>query len=211
MEGKSQDGNNKFSYQNAAKTLWLAAGTKDQSTGLLPFGWLLVEVQPITSPIQEWLVLKDACEPHLADARIFANKLAELQEDMKMVRINAEAKRREEEENARQLAAEKARAAQAEADRQAKIAAMTTEQREIESFRVVFESARSKGAYNASDSVFNEHRLKLFKRALDWGDAITRKEAASLLRETIQWSGWPGKRERKAEFKAWLETLEASR
>lgn len=209
MQGRDPEtGRNRSAEETEARTLWLAANTKDQATNLLPFGWLLVETQPMDAPIQDWPELKSACEPHLTNARAFAAQLATKKAEIEQARQIAETKRRTEEEQARQLVEEETRAAQAEAERQARIAAMTPEQREIEDFRKIFETARNKGPYNASDNVFNECRLKLFRSAIGWSDTETRRQAGALLRECISWSGWPGNKDRKAEFRTWLEKLE---
>ncbi|UOG93397.1 MAG: hypothetical protein L3K52_06590 [Candidatus Thiothrix sulfatifontis] len=44
LEGKGADGKQKSSYQAEAKTVWLAANTEKDRSGMLPFGWVLVEL-----------------------------------------------------------------------------------------------------------------------------------------------------------------------
>lgn len=44
LEGKGADGRQKSSYQPEAKTVWLAADSHDTRSGMLPFGWVLVEL-----------------------------------------------------------------------------------------------------------------------------------------------------------------------
>lgn len=44
LEGKGADGKQKSSYQAEAKTIWLAANTEKDRSGMLPFGWVLVEL-----------------------------------------------------------------------------------------------------------------------------------------------------------------------
>ena len=84
---------------------------------------------------------------------------------------------------------------------------MSEQKQTIEDFREAFYTARDRGAHQPGGE-FDAKRLALFKAALEWSDAIDRQGAAELLRETIQWSGLPGKKERKQEFKSWLATLE---
>lgn len=208
LDKDPETGKNRSTNEPGARTIWLAAVTKDQPDNLLPFGWLLVELQFMDEPIKDWPELKHACEPHLQANRAIATKLAEIRTEIERVRREAETKRREEAEQERLQAEEAARMAQEEAKRQARIATMTPEEREIEAFREVFENAKAKGPYNASDSIYNGQRLELFRAAIDWSDKNARLQAAILLRESIGWSGWPGKKERKAEFRAWLESLE---
>lgn len=204
MKGKGE----RPEYAQTSKTLWLAADDKNQKQDLLPFGWLMVELLPLRSDAPDWPELRTICEPSLAAARIFAAKMTALQVELDEARAKAEARRREEEESARRRAEEEARAIQAEAERQTRLDAMTPEEREIETFRTQFENEKAKGGYKAG-GIFDAQRLAFFKRTLEWQDQAARAQAASLLRETVKWSGWPGKKERKAEFKAWLEQLEA--
>jgi CRISPR-associated protein Cmr6 len=95
------------------------------------------------------------------------------------------------------------------AQRAAARAAMTEQQRAIEDFRDAFAKARARGVHQPG-SEFDAKRLTFFKAALDWTDLAERSGAAALLRETIAWSGWPGKKERKQEFRDWLAKLEGA-
>ena len=104
MEGKDpQTHKQRFSFADAAKTLWLAADDKDQHTGLQPFGWLLVEVEPLETKPQDWPELRQLCEPHIQSARNFAKLRESQREALAQVRAETEAKRREEEDQARSL------------------------------------------------------------------------------------------------------------
>lgn len=122
-------------YLDAAKTLWLAADKKDQMSRLLPFGWLLVELQPMTHADADWAELRESCEPHLAQARAFKDKIAKQQARLEQAKAQAEAKRREEEEKARLAAEAEAQRQREEAERQARLASMSENQRLIEDFK----------------------------------------------------------------------------
>jgi len=204
MKGKGQQPD----FADAAKTLWLAADTKDQQTGLLPFGWLLVEVQPFDVPEQNWPELQALCEPHLQQARTFAARLAKQRKHMEQAQAEVEAKRRIEEEQASKNAEEEARTLREEIERKARLAAMTPEMRAVEQFRVYYQEQKNRGKYQPG-SQFDEKRRAFFKDALEWTDAEAKRSAAALIRESIKdWSNWPSKAERKAEFRSWLERLE---
>lgn len=131
-----------------------------------------------------------------------------------------------EDEKARELrvAAERVRAeallAAAEA---ARIAALSPEEQQaiagqqrlaaqaviITEFREHYQAAKAKGKYQAG-SAFDQKRADFFKQALDWKAPESRHAAAALLRQTIKdWTEWPGKKERKAEFQQWMAELEA--
>lgn len=59
-----------------ATTIWLAAKERDQSSGLLPFGWALVECLPPESGIaNESTALKALCERRVAAVRQWADRM----------------------------------------------------------------------------------------------------------------------------------------
>jgi CRISPR-associated protein Csm5 len=193
-------------FGKEVKTVWLAANERGQQKNLLPFGWLLVEIiAPTVSGPADHAPLKSACDARLAPARQWARALAEKQQAMEQARAEAEARRRAAEEKARLHAAAAAEEARLEAERLAHLAAMTPELRAVEAFRDYY-LAQKRGRYQPG-SQFDEKRLAFFKEALSWQDSAARQAAATLLRETINWTGWPGKKERKAEFRDWLEQL----
>lgn len=132
---KILEGKNRSSNSDSAKTLWLAADKKDQSTGLLPFGWVLVELLPWDASVADRPALKAACEPYLKSARSFAEKLAEQQARFAAARIEAEMRRREEEERRRQVEEEAAKWAREEEEKKARLAAMTENMRRVEQFK----------------------------------------------------------------------------
>ncbi|MHB8743784.1 MAG: RAMP superfamily CRISPR-associated protein [Sulfuricaulis sp.] len=180
MEGKGPDGKNKSSNANAAKTLWLAADTKDQSTKLLPFGWVLVELQPMDAPPQDWPELKDACEPHLANARAFAAKLAAKQTEIEQARIAAETRRRDEAEKIRRRAEEEQRQQRAEKERQERLVAMSQNQRRIEEFKTAFaERAKQlRGKPDRQNTDYHDRARKLAKDALEGADWTAEEKRA---------------------------------
>lgn len=182
MKGKDE----KPEYLDAAKTFWLAADTKDQGTRLLPFGWLLVELQPMDTSHQDWSELKDACEPHLVNARAFADKLAAKQTEFEQARRDAETKRRAELEQERLRAEEDERLRQEEAEQQARMAALSPNMQRIEKFKADFagREAQLRGKKDRQNTDYHDRARKLAKDAIggeDWtpeekraaADAIT--------------------------------------
>jgi len=177
MKGKDE----KPEYLDAAKTLWLAADEKDQSTKLLPFGWLLVELLPMNTAVTDWPELKAACEPHLAAARAFKDKLAAQRVRLEQAKAEAEAKRREEAEKARRAAEEEARRQREEDERQARLAALTPNLRHIEEFKVAF-AARAeqlRGGKDRQNAEYHQRAQKLAKGALEGPDWTTEEKLAA--------------------------------
>lgn len=207
MKGKGEDGKQKFDSEKMPLTWWLAASKSDQRTGLLPFGWLLVEVRALNEPAPDWPTLREVLAPRLDRLRAWAQRRREEDRGLAEQRAQAEARRAEEATAAQAKAVLAEREATAAAARETARAAMSDEARATDDFRQVLRQAQTVDAYQAGGT-FDEQRRQFFKAALEWADLQDRHAAAALLREAIQWTGWPGKKERKAEFLAWLEQLE---
>lgn len=188
-------------------TWWLAASESGQRTGLLPFGWLLVEVHALNEPVPDSPALREALASRLDRLRAWTQRRGEEDRRLAGLRAQVETRRAEEAAAAWEKAARDEREQAQAAARAATRAGMTAQQRALDDFRSAFETARAKGAHQPG-GVFDALRLEFFKTALGWTEADDRRAAALLLRETIQWTGWPGKKERKAEFREWLEQLE---
>jgi CRISPR-associated protein Csm5 len=188
MEGKGPDGRNKSSNSNAAKTLWLAAVTKDQSTKLLPFGWVLVELQSIAAPIMDWPELKGACEPHLANARALAAKLAANQSKIEQARRDAEKKRREEAEQDRLLVEGDKRRQQEDIERQARLANMSPNMQRIEQFKTDFANRESqlRGKRDRQNTDYHDRARKLAKDAFE-GTDWTAEEKHAVANAIAEW------------------------
>ncbi len=126
-------------YADSPKTLWLAAQTKEQRTDLLPFGWVLVEIDAGASAAKEWPELAELCARQQNESRLWAEKQARQKTELAEKRREAQ-QRREREESERRRHAELA--AQAEQERQAKEEAnrqrqesMTPEQLQIDALK----------------------------------------------------------------------------
>ena len=166
MEGKDpQTGKRHFSFADSPKTLWLAAETKDQRKGLLPFGWLLVEIQPLDAPDQDWPELRELCEPRLQQARSFAARLEQQADRHARARAEAEQRRLQEIEQARKQADEEARETKEAAERQARLAAMSENARQVEALRARMGPA-NKGR-RQGDQLYQQTN-QLIKAAAGW-------------------------------------------
>jgi CRISPR-associated protein Csm5 len=206
MKGKGEDGKQKFDYEKMPLTWWLAASEAGQRSGLLPFGWLLVEVHGLNEPAPDWPALREALSPLLGRLRAWTQRRAQEERRLADLRAQAEARLAEQAAAALEKAAREERERAQAAARETARAGMTDQQRALDDFLSAFETAQARGAHQPG-GVFDAQRLDFFKTALDWAETDDRRAAAALLRQTIQWTGWPGKKERKAEFREWLEQL----
>ncbi|OIO57143.1 MAG: hypothetical protein COX57_12550 [Alphaproteobacteria bacterium CG_4_10_14_0_2_um_filter_63_37] len=135
MEGKGPDGKNRSSTAATPKTLWLAANDQDQTSGLIPFGWLLVEIHPIQTDVPDWPELQNTCSPHLASAHALAAKLHAKEGEIEHLRKETEERRQQEDAVARQKAEKAAQEAQDLAQHQARLEALSGNLRQVEAFK----------------------------------------------------------------------------
>lgn len=185
MKGKDE----KPEYLDAAKTLWLAADEKDQSTRLLPFGWLLVELHPMEIPVADWPKLQAACEPHLVTARAFKERLAAQQVRLEQARAEAEVRRRQEEEQSCLAAESEARRQREEEERLARLAALTPNQRRVEEFITAFtvRVGQLRGGKDRQNTDYHQRAQSLAKNALEGADwtADEKRAAADAIAEWL--------------------------
>ena len=78
---------------------------------------------------------------------------------------------------------------------------------QLEAFRDLFSCEKARNKYKKGND-FDPARVTFIKAALEWSSTVVRGDAATLLRASFKFTDWPGKAERKAEFKAWLTALD---
>ncbi len=201
MQGKGQNPE----YGPTTKTYWLAANDKDQQQNLLPFGWLLVEAQPLDSSPEDWLELKTACKPYLADTHALATRLAEKQVRSEQIRARLEAKRREEAEQVRRRAEEEVRLAQAEAERQARLAAMSSEEKAVDELRCLFADEGQRNTLSPGSATLNQ--LNELRRQTESWPSEAAHELADLAEaiyrhQAVGWGSGEKKRARRERIQA---------
>ncbi len=187
MKGKGK----KPDWSDSPKTVWLAGHERQAQHGLLPFGWLLVELAP-----EEEASLFDGSgeQDNLASwQRKVQARIDERREAAEREQAEREAQRRREQEAAARQAAELAeQRAREEAERRAREAAlqqMDPVQREVEEFDRVLDAI---------------HALE----SNHWGDK--QGEAARYLRERMQREGvWveQSKKKKPEKDKPYQRTL----
>ena len=182
-------------YKCQPTTIWLGADTKDQRTGMTPFGWALIEIDPPDTPLP---VVEDftVTGQHNDDRRQWLEKtrqrIAKAQEELERRKKQAEEKK----EN--QLAEGKRKREEAE-----RLAAMTNQQRELEELRKRFEEEKAQGRLRPQGPVA-ESVAKLLRSAPDWPEKEDRHALADLAETIYKEIGMlKGKkgRERKEEIK----------
>lgn len=117
-----------------ALTVWLAASDKDQQQGLVPFGWLLVEIDPEDAPPPERAAIADACDAMGAPLARSRTRLAARRAAMQQERERLEAAQREARALEAQRAAEAAERERQAAEEAKRRAAMSPAMQEVEDF-----------------------------------------------------------------------------
>jgi len=183
----------KHEWRDSAKTVWLAGNERQAQTGLLPFGWLLVETDP------------EGSLPWQASQRLDEDVgwLTEIRERVAwLAETTAQARAEQEERQRRQAEEEAARRAVEEA-----LANLSPEQQQIAKLRRVFEEEQAKGVLIAGSQTA-DLRMKLLRDARQWEDLELRREAATLLRDIVAKLPW-SKKAKKQGIPAEVDGLDS--
>ena len=197
MQGKNEQGKPKYTDESQPRTLWLAAEEQNSRSEMVPFGWLLIEIDPPDTPpaILENLRKRsdDSNQQWLEKQRC---RIVELQEKL------TQRKQREEEQKQARLAKQ-----QAEHEKQRRLASMTEEERALEELKTWFDQDQANNSLTKQGRV-PDRLHKLITNATNW----TQKDRSELctLAEMIYHSlgmlkGKQGK-ERKANIQKLKDT-----
>jgi CRISPR-associated protein Csm5 len=148
-------------FRRRGATVWLAADNEHQQSGMLPFGWALVEINPHEDclPLLDWCNEESRGHPDTRAARAALDSKRRDAEDA------ARAKKAEEDAARLQAEAE----AQARADEERRRAALSEEERLLEGFCATIAQHRPLKASDAGAAVLNECAAFL-ETALAWPD-----------------------------------------
>lgn len=187
-------------YQAQTKTLWLAANDPKQRTGLLPFGWLLVEIHPGNAPIQDWPELSQLCQSQQTQARQWAEKLADQKAQLAVKRQAAEQRRAQEETERKQRleqeqAEQQARLAKQKADEQRR-ATMSPEQLQIEALRQQLDQKQTSNAREQIGGPLYGDLRKLIEQAVEW-PSDTKTELLDVAKKVLEFIGAGGNKKAK--------------
>ncbi|TXI42659.1 MAG: hypothetical protein E6Q59_00580 [Nitrosomonas sp.] len=192
MKGKGQQPE----YADAPKTLWLAANDHKQRTGLLPFGWLLVEIHPGNTPIGDWPELAELCRSQHAQAMEWSEKRA-------IERQVAEQRQKQQAiERQRHLEEEQTRIAEQQAEEQRR-AALTPEQQQIEVLRQQFEQKQTNKVREQIGGQLYGDLRRLIEQAVDWPNEA-RLELLAVAKSIVQYIGAADNKKAKELIKTLL-------
>ena len=163
-------------FEKEATTWWLTSDRIDASSGLLPFGWVLVEMtegQGEPAPRPGIAKVLDSFHAELGEkkwrAEVMQRRAALRQEQKTQAAKRSDAEQRQREQEA------------AEREREAKRAAMTPEEQEIEDLKTLFAKAKEPGAPRQTQGgELANQAIQLLKDAKDWPKTL-RLRAADLV------------------------------
>ncbi|RMF43359.1 MAG: hypothetical protein D6751_10535, partial [Deltaproteobacteria bacterium] len=201
MKGRGE----KPGWSDSPKTLWLAGYERQAQRNLLPFGWLLVEIDPDSdSPVQAGDTVRSIQEWQ----RRVHERIAKLRDKADRAKAEAEARFRAEEEERRQREAEEAARRKEEeeeaARRQAEFDALPEWEkayRAIETQLAGFPETLTKDRYPELVGMLNSY----LEQAKAWPDDA-RAKAADQIESAYDRFGWgipgqPSKKKKKQEQK----------
>lgn len=172
-----------------AKTVWLAARDQDDRQGLLPFGWLLIEIAPLGAPAPTFDPLAAACNDANATTRARADALRERRAELDRRRRAIEDARHEEIERAAQEAEAKARAERAAAEEEQRKRDLPPHQRLVEDFVDAMRRRAEQlgGRKDRPNTDFHQRAGRLAKQALEGSDwsADDKRAAAAAIEEWL--------------------------
>lgn len=195
----------KSTIANTTKTVWLAAPGADDTKGLLPFGWALIEIDPAAEspPLQQW---RDENHTHLQHIQTKQAALRHIKEQAAAAEREAAAAEQRRKEQAEALAAEQARQAAAAA---AHRAAMSPAERLIHDWQQALQNFRYDGRNQQEHTNFYQKLLTALQQAAnDFDPGAQQHIAAELSLKKMQQAQpqlFSSKREK--EIKALLRQL----
>jgi CRISPR-associated protein Csm5 len=190
MQGRGE----KPAWEKQPKTWWLAADDIADKQALLPFGWILVEIDPKTpdSRLQQWL--ENGSSELTAWMKQQINKQNQLRQQAEL-RLQKEQEKRQ----AEQQLAEEMRLKQ-EADQQ-RLASMTSEQLQIDSLR---QELQQKQAANLREQIggplYSDMRV-LINQAAAW-PANDKAELLDVAKTILEFIGASGNKKAKELLKS---------
>ena len=197
MKGKGQP----LEFADAPKTLWLAANDPKQRSGLLPFGWVLVEIHPGNAPVADWPELAELCQRQQAQARQWTEKRSQEQAKLALKR-QADQQRHLQEEQERQLRQEQEQKRLAEEEaKKAHRASLTPEQLEIEKLRETFFQKRNMKVKEQIGGPLYSGLREIIGKAASWS-AEEKAELLELAKEILVFIDASGNKKAKELLKS---------
>jgi len=176
-------------WEKQPKTWWLAADESHSKNALLPFGWVLVEIDPVTPnrDLQQWL---ESGDDHL---QAWMDQQLDKQNQLKQ---QTATRRRLEQEK---ILAERHLAA-AQKQQQARLAALTPEQRQIEALKQNLQQAQNANTREQIGGPLYSALRELIGGAADWPDE-DKAELLGIGKDILKFIGAEGNKKAKELLK----------
>ncbi|NOT11625.1 MAG: hypothetical protein HOP23_07335 [Methylococcaceae bacterium] len=181
MQGRGE----KPKWEKQPRTWWLAADDVSNKTALLPFGWVLVEIDPkaADSQLQQWL---ENGNPQQIDW------MREQQSKQNALRQKAELRQHQEQEK---IQAEQ-QALQLKLEQEAKLAALSQEQQLIEALKQQFQQKQSTNTRELIGGSLYSALRELISQASEWSEA-DKADLLLVAKPLLEFIGASGNRKAK--------------
>ena len=162
---KIMQGKNPAKYLDKPTTIWLAGDNKDQQHNLLPFGWILVEINHLQLPQTAEFLTQQAQADYQKQAQIEQLEAQRI-EFLKKRHIEQEMKAKQQAE-----AEEKARLEEiAEEEKQKKLISMSDTQKQIFELQQQLENIDNDLELKNPNGVLRQQLTATIKQATDWSN-----------------------------------------
>lgn len=174
-------GGEKPTWEKQPKTWWFAASDIANKQGLLPFGWVLVEIDPQTpnTQLQQYMENSNAELSEWMHQQLI--KQNELKQQTELRQKQEQARRQAEKEQVEQARL------QQEAEKQRR-ASMTPEQLQTEALRQQFEKKQANNVREQIGGQLYGDLRSLIQQAADWPNE-TRLELLAVAKNIVQYIG----------------------
>lgn len=184
-------------YQSKGTTWWMAAESEDARSGMIPFGWALVELVVQGGTLEK----RPAFDQQIAGLRSELNTQRQQREAARsevLAKLEKRHQQEQEQLEAQRIAAEEE---QLLAERKA---AMSEQQLAVQNLREGFEKAVESNTFTPQGEVAAK-RAELLKTALEWEEGADRQAAWKLLTEMVKLVPWSKKK--KKEYQGLMRQL----
>lgn len=170
-------------WESAPKTWWLAASDTDSKGGMMPFGWVLVEIDAETTSF--------VAQAEMDSFNAYRQQWYEDQQQQQAT-LNEKLIKQQQIEQAR-LKAEEQERLQEQAEAEA-LATMTEEERKLHALSKLLEADQQNNIKQAGSQASNDLAI-LLQEAAEWDVAVCR-QLADLAEAIYNWHGWGPKKKR---------------
>lgn len=150
-------------YLDQTKTIWLASKNENAMTGMLPFGWAIIEIDPVgeNDTLRKWCDTESKTNPNLTNIR------QTIQADRNRLQAQIDQERLKEAQQEQERQRQEAKKLEEEQAKQAQLSQLPEEQRRVIQYRDRLAEASKPTPRNPQTELINDLRT-LLEDAKTW-------------------------------------------